>query len=174
VVLVDDPAAILDAYLSEPEVSDSQRESFDLFIANDRWEDAIDACLAVIEAANLPLDGIGDKWGVTVLSSDDVLLRLNAGNRALLDLLTDGSAHVCVLGSPDAFADLPSGVEITEGFGQVPGSHVIGLPLESVEALVERPDVAAAVAAHAEATWRSLPGSNSHNPLTESLLFEDA
>jgi hypothetical protein len=113
---------------------------------------------------------------VTVAVAKDSLLRLNVGNRVLMDVRPrrDASAviELMIVGEVEIPEELKRGVVLREGFEAVEGSAMIAFPIENAPEVLELVGLFDAVRAHADASGRNLPQENWHNPMSELLLFD--
>ncbi|MCD9625291.1 hypothetical protein [Rhabdothermincola salaria] len=175
VVLTEDPGTAAIEAIYAAGATEAQREKYELFCDSELADAAIDACLAVADAANLSFDDLGEIWGVTLAPDADTLLRLNVGIRALLDVKADGDAEVAVLATPEELAHLPDAVSVHSGFSAVADSRIVRVPLDDAfDAVVATEGAAAHIEAHARTSWRALLNENWHNPLSDLFLYADA
>ncbi len=130
------------------------------------------ACRAVVSAAGLRQDQLGTHWGVTVCVEQGSQVRLNVGNRILFEVTDDNRYDVFLIhGSRIPFRWIRYG-EVRGGFAQVKDSIVLRADrVKDVQSFVGARGIAEKLSAHAEASWRTLPKADWHNPLVTPLLF---
>lgn len=153
--------------------SEVQATKFDQFLSLPNASELLVACQFVAEAAGLAWEEIGVRWGITVCASKTSLLRLNVGNRLLFDARPDGDFELFIVHPIDRPALWGDHIDAYKGFDQVRDS--VWLLLKGIEELAEvldEPGLAEEVKAHADASGRSLPRPEWHNPLVEAL-FDD-
>ncbi len=152
--------------------SEPQQKKFDLFLQLPNAAELVASCLAVVEAAELDLDEIGTRWGVTVCASNTSSLRLNVGNRVLFDARPDGDMELFIVHPLDKPALWDDHVDVYEGFTQVKDSiRLIAKGFEELCDLLDEPELLPEVKAHADASGRALPRAEWHNPLVTGLLL---
>jgi len=158
--------------MSESPVSSTQRRKFDQFQSLPSADDAMTACRAVLSAAGLRQDQLGTHWGVTVCVEQGSQLRLNVGNRILFEVTDDNQYDVFLIHSGRIpFRWIRYG-QVRGGFAQVKDSIVLRADrVKDVQSFVGARGIAKKLSAHAEASWRTLPKPDWHNPLVSPLLF---
>ncbi len=160
----------------EERATDVQLRKYEQFCAMDQSEAVVDVLRDVVAEVDLSLDEVGQRWGVTVAVAKDSLLRLNVGNRVLMDVRPrrDASAAIelMIVGEVEIPEELKRGVVLREGFEAVEGSAMIAFPIENAPEVLELVGLFDAVRAHADASGRNLPQENWHNPMSELLLFD--
>lgn len=156
--------------------SAAQQKKFDTFVKRADRELLLELAVETIIAADLDWDELGIRWGITVCVDRTSVLRLNVGNRVLLDVTTEHGVQLFVVHPSDRSADWVGEVAVYEGFPQVKDSLrlVTDGPDDMIELLLDSEDLANEVRDHAEASGRDLPRDDWHNPLIDELLLEVA
>lgn len=155
--------------------SQAQRTKFNTFMERADAQSLIECAVHTVFAAGLDLDGMGVRWGMTGCVDQTSYLRLNVGQRVLLDIAPQGidlfAVHPRNTPAPWRYGGVLYG-----GFPEVKDSIrlVARDPHDLIDLLADHPDLAAAVRLHAEASPRPLPRSEWHNPLLNDLITTTA
>jgi hypothetical protein len=156
------------------EPSAPQQTKYDTFI---KLPDHITwlACTAeVAERAGLDWEDLGTRWGITVCASKTSTVRLNVGNRLLLDIRPDGAMNLFIVHPLSEPADWAGEVDVYNGFEQVKDSLcLVANDPDTLFHLLTFEDIPIKLQRHAEASGRALPRPEWHNPLVEQLLFDE-
>lgn len=160
-----------------------QTEKFAKFQEEPLNQSCIELVKATISVADLSLSDRGRTWGVTVCPDPESLIRLNVGNVAQMSVRRNfspkadpsGEVHFVVMAvkrSTLGPRGVPRGLWNRTGFVQhVDDSIFIYGPMERwATKLLKKKRVALAVKSHVDEALRTLPDSNWHNPLVDSLL----
>jgi hypothetical protein len=153
------------------EPSAAQLKKFEKFQRLPDAEETLRMALLVAFHAGLELEDLGTRWGITVCPDTTAVVRLNVGNRILMDARPDGMFQLLVVHAPDEPADWADLVEAYNGFPGVENS--ICLLVEDADTLLDLldfHDVSVKIERHAAASGRSLPRPEWHNWLLDDWI----
>ena len=164
--------------------AERQRGHFDKFMKMDGAQEAIKVLRDVAEAADLKIEDLGVKWGVTACVDKDTFVRLNVADYALFDVRDPAkspSQREC------AIAFLPkgrlmniklkaTGIRRTNGFRGLPQGEALAesticwCTFGEVEQLLSMGFMADAIRAHVDARPRKTFPTR-HNPFLGVAIF---
>lgn len=155
--------------------TEAQRKKFNAFMTRPDVQSVIECAVQTVFAAGLDLDGMGVRWGITACVDKNSVLRLNVGQRVLLDVTSHGIELFAVhpRGEPAAWR---YGGMLYGGFPEVKDSVrlIARDPHDVIDLLANHPELASKVRSHAEASSRPLPRSDWHNLLLDDLIVRTA
>lgn len=161
----------------------AQQDKFGEFQKRPQRFDGIKVLKNVISHSELSSADRGTTWGVTVCPDRDTLIRLNVGNVSQFSIQRGISKTIDPTGNiffvvlavhrgALGIRGVPRGLQERTGFTKhVDESIIIFGPMDRwSERIFERPRVVRAMRKHVQVALRTLPDTNWHNPLVDSLI----